>query len=175
MKKVYIVLTYTGTLLSSAIKHYTKYKYSHISISLDKELTEMYSFGRLFAYNPFVAGFIHEELERGTFKRFKNTDCLVYSLEISDISYKKLTNKIAKMKQNKHIYRYNFIGLFGIILKKKINRKNYFYCAEFVKYILESSDVELNLPALIKPQDFNLLENLTLVYQGTLRNYNRAS
>ena len=35
MKKIYIVLTYTGTLLSKIIKGYTRAEFAHISISLD--------------------------------------------------------------------------------------------------------------------------------------------
>lgn len=73
MKKIYIVLTHTGTVLSRMIKMYTKGNFSHISIALDKELNQMYSFGRLNPYNPFWAGFVHESIYNGTFKRFKNT------------------------------------------------------------------------------------------------------
>ena len=53
MKKIYIVLTHSGTALSKIIKGFTKDEFSHVSISLDKELNEMYSFGRLNPYNPF--------------------------------------------------------------------------------------------------------------------------
>ena len=53
MKQIYIVLTHTGTALSTIIKYYTKDEFSHVSISLDEELEEMYSFGRLNPYNPF--------------------------------------------------------------------------------------------------------------------------
>ena len=56
MKKIYIVLTYTGTILSRLVKYYTKKEYSHVSISLDENLEEMYSFGRLNAYIPFIGG-----------------------------------------------------------------------------------------------------------------------
>lgn len=38
MKKVYIILTHTGTVLSKIIKKYTKDEFSHVSIALDKEL-----------------------------------------------------------------------------------------------------------------------------------------
>lgn len=58
MKKIYIVLTHTGTTLSKIIKNYTNDEFSHVSISLDSELKEMYSFGRLNAYNPFWGGFV---------------------------------------------------------------------------------------------------------------------
>ena len=53
MKKIYIVLTHTGTILSTIIKSYTHDEFSHVSLSLDINIKEMYSFGRLNAYNPF--------------------------------------------------------------------------------------------------------------------------
>ena len=47
MKKVYIVLTNTGTFLSRIVNVYTRKEFSHVSISLDENLNYMYSFGRL--------------------------------------------------------------------------------------------------------------------------------
>lgn len=52
--KIYIILTYTGTLLSKIIKFYTKDEFSHVSLALDIGLNKMYSFGRLNPYNPFI-------------------------------------------------------------------------------------------------------------------------
>lgn len=69
MKKIYIILTHTGTMLSNIIKKYTKDEFSHVSIALDKELNRMYSFGRLNPYNAFYGGFVHEYINEGTFKR----------------------------------------------------------------------------------------------------------
>ena len=57
MKKIYIILTFTGTALSRIIKLSTKDEFAHASIALDSELKEMYSFGRLNPYNPFFGGF----------------------------------------------------------------------------------------------------------------------
>ena len=68
--KIYIVLTYTGTVLSKIIKLYTHCEFSHVSISLDKNLEHMYSFGRLNPYNPFKGGFVQEPVDKGTFRRF---------------------------------------------------------------------------------------------------------
>ena len=45
-KKVYILLTDTGTLFTKSIKTYTKAPYNHASISFDVGLEELYSFGR---------------------------------------------------------------------------------------------------------------------------------
>ena len=65
------------------------------------------------------------------------------------------------------------MGLFAVSIKKKIYKKNYFYCAEFVKYVLESCEIASNLPEIIRPENFKNLENNTLIYEGKLRNYNK--
>ena len=89
MKEIYIVLTHTGTVLSNIVKFYTKKDYTHVSISLDSELKELYSFGRLNPNNPFKGGFVREDLENGTFARFKNTIGSIYVLKVTDEQYKK--------------------------------------------------------------------------------------
>lgn len=71
MRKVYIVLTYTGTILSRIVKMYTRREYSHVSIAFDEDLKEMYSFGRLNPYNPFIGGFVYERIDRGLLKKLK--------------------------------------------------------------------------------------------------------
>lgn len=174
MKKIYIALMHTGTLLSNIIKCYTKDEFSHISIALDSELKEMYSFGRLHAYNPFWGSFVHEELNKGTYKRFKNTKTEVYSLVVTDEQYEKIKKVINYFKENKQKYRFNFIGLACVGINKRIKRKNRFYCAEFVKHIMKVSGISVNdLPELIRPEDFKKLQGLKLEYKGLLRKYNK--
>ena len=90
----YIVLTHSGTALSKIIKGFTKDEFSHVSISLDKELNEMYSFGRLNPYNPFWGGFVHEYIDKGTFKRFYKTRSKIYSLNITEEQYEYKKNII---------------------------------------------------------------------------------
>lgn len=77
MKRIFIILTYTGTFPAKVIKFWTRKPYSHVSISLDESLTRMYSFARLGEYNIFNAGFLHEYINKGIFKKFKNTDALI--------------------------------------------------------------------------------------------------
>lgn len=175
MKKIYIVLTHTGTLLSRLIKYYTKDEFSHVSICLDKELEEMYSFGRLNPYNPFWGGFVHERIDQGTFKRFFRTISKIYSLEVTDEQYEKIRNIIEKMKFNNDInaYKFNFIGLLAVGIHKKIRTLHGFYCAEFVKYILENSGVETNLPEIVKPEDFKNMQGIYEEYSGLLNYYSK--
>ena len=170
MKKIYIILTYTGTILSKIVKIYTRKEYSHVSISLNQDLTQMYSFGRLNPYNPFLGGFVQEGIDKGTFKRFKKTKTKIYSMEISEEKYDKLETIIEKIQDRKNAYKFNLIGLLAVALNVKIKRENCFYCAEFVKYVLEQSNV-ITLPELIKPEDFEKIDDLDEIYKGILREY----
>ena len=114
MKKVYIILTHTGTILSRIIRIFTRDEFSHVSLALDLELKKMYSFGRLNPYNPFMGGFVHEYISRGTFGRFKNTRTKIYALEITDEQYEKIRTRIKEVKKYRRNYKFNVIGLFAV-------------------------------------------------------------
>ena len=171
MKKIYIILTHTGTLLSKVIKSYTKCEFSHVSISLDIDFKQMYSFGRLNPYNPFVGGFIHEYIDKGTFKRFYNTKAKIYYLEVTEKQYEKIKETIEKIKKNKKIYKFNIIGLFAAGFNKNIKREYSFYCAEFVKYVIEKAKIKTELPEPVKPENFKEMLGLQEIYNGLLRQY----
>lgn len=171
MKKIYIILTHTGTLLSNVIRGWTKDEFSHVSISLDEDLEEMYSFGRLRPYNAFIGGFIHEKINEGTYKRFKNTECVVYSMQVEDKQYEKIKNKINNFNKNKEKYKFNIWGLFAVSINKKVKLPRTFYCAEFVKYTLQKSGVKAELPEIIRPENFKTIPNLQEEYKGLLREY----
>lgn len=171
MKKIYIILTHTGTILSKIIKRYMGDEFSHVSIALDLELDEMYSFGRFHPYNPFVAGFVHEKIDDGTFKRFKNTKTKIIELEINEEQYLMVKEKIKSIEEKKEKYKFNILGLFAIGFNVKIKAKNSFYCAEFVKFLLHESNIDISLPELIRPENFNSLYKGKEIYSGLLRNY----
>lgn len=174
MKKIYIVLTYTGTILSKIIKVYTKNEFSHVSLSLDNKLEEMYSFGRLNAYNPFIGGFVHEHLDSGTFYRFKKTKTRILSITITDKQYEDIENIINKFKINKNQYKFNTIGLFAVALKLRLKFNKSYYCAEFVKYVLDEANIQTYLPEIIKPEDFKRINNSTEIYSGILLDFNKT-
>lgn len=171
MRKIYIILTYTGTILSKIIKCYTGDEFSHVSIALDPELERMYSFGRLNPYNPFYGGFVHEGVDIGTFRRFSRTRARVYSLEITDEQYEKIENTIMYIKKSRKSYKFNLLGLFAVGFHIKIRYDKSFYCAEFVKYLLDQAKIEISLPELVRPESFKKLENLKLEYDGLLKFY----
>ena len=171
MKKIYIVMTQTGTLLSRVIKIYSGCEYAHVSISLDKNLDQMYSFGRLNPYNPFWGGFIHEKVNSGTFKRFKNTIAGIEELEITDEEYDNIKNIIKRMEERINPYRFNILGLILVGFNIKYEMEDHFYCAEFLKYLFEECNIENNLPRLVAPDDFKNIKGIKYIYKGKLSEY----
>ena len=169
-KKIYILLTDTGTILTRLIKSYTKKPYNHASIAFDAELTEVYSFGRKTAKNPFIGGFVREDIQSVLFKQ---TNGAIYSLTITNDEFQKMYQYIQEMDVKKEYYRYNFIGLFGVLFKKPIKRKNAFFCSQFVASVLKESNVidfEKDL-SLVEPSDLPHSANFQMIYEGRLKDY----
>ena len=172
MKKIYVILSHTGTILSKIIRINTGAEYTHASIALDENLKKMYSFGRLNPYIAFIGGFVRESKNFGTFKRFKNTEVSILEMEVTDEQYDEINHNIAYMKKNKRKYSFNYLGLVLAGINKKNTNSYRFYCSEFVKYLLEKANVDLdNLPDVTKPEDFKKLKNTKIIYKGYLRDY----
>lgn len=171
--KVYIVATQTGTWLSQALKIVTKAKYNHISISFDKDLESMYSFGRKNAYNPFFAGLVQESPRWGTFKRFPNTISKIVSLELHSNDYLKMKKYVEDMYSHKDDYHYNLLGVFLGYFNKAYDRDNYYYCSEFVEEVLIVGNLIDNdhFGVVVKPVDILAIEENKLIYEGLLKDY----
>lgn len=171
---IYILLTNSGSLLSKCINIYTKEPYTHVSISLDYGLRELYSFGRLKANNPIIAGFVKEDIKNGTYKKFPETMCALYSLEINKDQHKRLKKEIKKFKKDGEKYGYNFIGLFGVMVNYPVERKYNYFCSQFVSSLLNNSGITLidKPTALTSPRDFRECRELNLLYEGNLQSYN---
>ena len=174
MKKIYIVLAHTGTLLSRIIKMKTGAEYTHSSIALDENLDEMYSFGRKYSYIAFIGGFVKEGASFGTYKRFYNTEISIFELNVTYEQYNKIQEIIEYVKLHKDEYKFNILGLFLAGFNRKRKQEKTYYCAEFVKKVLEKADVDVsNLPEVIKPENFKNLKDAKLIYKGLLKEYNK--
>ncbi|MFA5576128.1 MAG: hypothetical protein WCZ27_09600 [Tissierellaceae bacterium] len=155
------------------INIYTKEPYTHVSIAFDEELKELYSFGRLRPENPIYGGFVKEDIVNGTYSRFPNTVCALYSLEIDQRQYEQLLLELDKFKRDGEKYGYNFIGLFGVMVNYPIERKYNYFCSQFVSSLLANSGIELinKQAALTSPRDFRECRKLNLIYEGELQDY----
>ncbi len=146
MKTVYVLLTRTNTVLSRTIGKTTGDDFTHASLALDAELTRLYSFGRRFEHNPFLAGFVRESLTHGVFSWDDGIPCAVYALNVDDRVYAAVERRIRRMYELRRRYRYNLLERTGAL--------------------------RLNMPpARMRPNDFAELPGLRLVYQGGIGGY----
>ena len=171
MKKIYLILSHSGTIPSKLIKFYTGFKYSHISIALRKDIKLMYSFGRKKYNNPFDGGFIIEDKNGKFYKKFNNTKCIIMELEIENANYNKLLKLLNQYKENMNIYKYDFLGIIFNIFNINYKRKNYSVCSEFVGRLLEVSNIYIFNKKNIRPKDFFSIPNIKIVYEGLLKEY----
>lgn len=167
---LYIVLTRTNTLISRMIRLCTDDQYTHATLSLDKDLQEMYSFGRKYSYNPFIGRFKQEHLAEGVYKHAKNLPGVVLEVEVPLENYAEARDLVEQFIANRSRYKYNVRGLLYGLLNRPTNRDDRFLCSQFVYYVLnESGVVDLHIPAnLVRPDDF-LDVGAQIIYEGNLK------
>ncbi len=172
-KKVYVILSQTGTLLSRILKAVTGAYFNHSSISLDKGLDRMYSFGRIFPKNPFIGGFVHESPHYGTFRRFFKTRVMIFELTIPAQNYEKLSATISDMSSHREMYHYNYLGLFLAALKINHRQDRHYYCSEFVRAMLVNNGIvsEDAFEDITQPIHFMTIPCARFVYSGMLQDY----
>lgn len=171
-KSIYIVQTFSGTILSRMIRIITKYEYCHVMIATDKSFEKLYSFGRRTPFNPLNSGFIIETIDGKFFSTFKETKCRVYRIEVSQRKYNKVIKLIKKYEEDPLKYSYDIIGLILKLFKIYIRRENHYVCSQFVAEIITGSKIyDFNKPlSAVEPRDFDNITN-TIEYIGKLRNY----
>lgn len=172
-RTIYILLSHSGSMFSKAINICTRKPYTHVSIALDRNLSELYSFGRIKPYNPILGGFVQEDISGGTFERFPNTRCALFSLKITKRQYKKLKRELYRFKRESNKYGYNLIGVVSAAFNYPIHREYRYFCSEFVSELLLNSGIKIidKNPSLTAPMDFVLSDELECIYVGYLRTY----
>ena len=168
---IYLVFSKTGTWLSRLIYLFSRMKYAHTSISFDPTFTQMYSFGRLNPDNPFSGGFVVENLFGGVFKKFPQCTCMIYKIAVTEEQLLSLQAQVAAFLNEKEKYRYNLLGLFGVLFNKPLKRKKRYFCSQFVSELLIKSGIYASpkVPELIRTSDLFAIENKEIIYEGLVR------
>lgn len=162
----YVTLTHSRTLPAKLIRLWTGDRYTHVGVSFDSPL-HLFSFGQKSKYNFLNGGFIEEYLNPcGT----GDCELLILRIPVSSKSRRIALQMIGNFEQRKHHYRYNFSGILGFILHKKMNRKNAYFCSQFVSMLLAESGIWKCGRAhhFMRPMDFIMMERAEILFQGKL-------
>jgi hypothetical protein len=176
-KKIFLVVSQTGTILSRIVKYVTRDKYNHVSLSLKEDLSDLYSFGRKNPYNPFKAGFVKESPTTGTFGRFYKTVAVVLEVPVSEETFNAIEAELLDMYERRDEYHYNYAGLLIAFFGKLRVKKNTFYCSEFVQMLLKKYGLGLKKgeKELVCPNDFVNVPGGRIIYTGVLRGYSHEA
>lgn len=172
MKKIYILLTRTQSILSRAVHLVTSDQFTHAAIAFDEDMQLLYSSARWDGETMFPAGPCQESLARGFYARRK-TPCAVYELEVEDHVYLRALEEVGNIIAHQSRYRFNIIGLFLCWLHIPYRRKTHFFCSQFVGEILQKSGaLELpKEPCLMKPSDYTRITLLEPCFLGSVAQY----
>lgn len=170
MKKynIYLVFSKTGTILSRVLSMFSETKYVHSAISFDNSFTHLYSFGRKNPYNPLSGGFVVENFLGGVYSRFPRSECHITKLEVTQEQYYSLKSEVETFMEKEDKYKYNFLGLFGIVFNIPIKRQDYYFCSQFVSEMLMKSGIYSSNkpPELIRTDDLFCIDNQEFYYSG---------
>ena len=193
MKKIYIVLSNNHTAVGKLICMRQKLqfgwsdrgaKYSHASLSLNRNLHDMLSFARKKVNNPFVAGLVKENITSGLFAlKTKQSIIAVICLAVPNKKYDKLVARMNEYWSKKGEYKYNTRALIRILLrgrdKERFESKKAFFCSQWVEGILHECGIDIFAneelytisPADLyhKLADYIIYEGLTKEYSGYAR------
>lgn len=145
--------------------------YTHVSVSLEPNLSPLYSFARRYVHLPLPAGLRTESLHQGFFKRYDGIPCALYELSVPDRVREAVRNDIERMMRDAPSYRFSVMGLIFCGLNVPMHRRNRYFCSEFVGEVLGRNGA-LRLPkkpSLMRPQDYAELPELVCLYRGDLR------
>lgn len=174
-KDIYILLLRSQSLFSRVIHIATKEEYTHVSIGMESDCTQFYSFARRYTNLPLPAGFVQESLDSGLMAKSKSAPCALYRMTIPASSYFSLRRRFKKMLPKQKRFQYSVLGTFFCFFGIEYKRENKYFCSQFVAEALnEAGIIELTKsPALYHPVDFIKLPHLELCYKGTLGGLDR--
>lgn len=173
MKKIYLILMHTNTIPAKLVRFFTRYEYSHVGISLEKECDVIYSFGRKKINSILYGGFTAQHKKGDFFCKFNNTTCKIYELDINEKQYQIVKEIIDDMKLNDIKYKYDFKGIIPRFFGIPITIKDRYVCSFFVADVLEKADIyKFNKKTcFIKPKDFERLNRCNEIYKGYYKSY----
>jgi hypothetical protein len=157
-------------VISKLIQTFKHDKYTHASISLDKELNNMYSFGRRNTYNPFIGRFKNEDINKGIYKLCRTLPGIITEVEVSKEQYERAKELLEHFISNSDLYKYNYKGLLYSLLNKPLYSQNRFLCSEFVYHIFKEcgiADFKISRN-LVRPQSLLSIRG-RIIYSGNLK------
>lgn len=129
MKTVSILFTQQHDWFSKFLVKIFGHRYSHVSLSLEEDRSEFYSFN--------IRGFVRETFEK--FRRHNIRNSTLYEIEVTDDAYESMRKKILTFKTRCTEMKYSFLGIALCLFQIPLHFNKMYFCSEFVAEILSDS------------------------------------
>lgn len=168
---LFVVVTRTNTVVSRIIRFCTHTQFNHVSLSFDKGLEDLVSFGRLHPWTPIPGGFVHEGRHKGFFLRFQDTECRIYAKKVDQQRVEAFREQLQRFEERR--YAFNNLGLLTLLAGIPLERKHAYFCSQFCGAMLEESGIYSFSKAvgLLRPADFCEMEGFYLIFTGLLQDF----
>lgn len=182
---IYIVTSCCSALAGHVIRFRARMKfwnrypgdcYSHVSLSLDSKLDRMFSFARKELHNPLVSGFTQEDIRTGVFAFHPDLDRIaVFRIPVGEEQYQHVCEAVSRCWNRRRELRYNFLGLFTMLLiGKGVRRRNHYFCSQWVAELLAENglySLGRKRPRDVRPFDLYIALASFKLFEGPLTDY----
>lgn len=171
-KAVSIVLISGNSWLGKTIKKVQGNEFSHVSISLDDDISRIYSFNRRNGFN----GLSYESMKQYTKEGVDKVG--VYTFLVTNSVYKQLEKTLDNFNLFINKTKYSILNLLTIPLNIPLDMDMKLVCSEFVDKLLKSASLDLTnkKSMFVSPKDFsNKVKNDTKiveVFKGNPKDFN---
>jgi hypothetical protein len=175
VRHVYLVLSAGDTMLQRTVRLVKRDQWTHASISIDKELTMMFSFARRWDINPVFGCFKHESFSDKVYRSSKNLKGIIVEFDLTLDQWQNIVDQIEGMIFDAHLYGYNYRGMIENYINRDFVDPKRFFCSEFVYWILVENGVmeQKVCPNRMRPQTLlgPAKEVGRVIFEGDIRDY----
>lgn len=140
---VYILITRTPTVVGKVIRRVLDNKYNHMSICTEKDLSEIYSFGRISVKNFIVGGPLKESYYTLSLGSNSDVELCVFRVPVTRRQYEKVEQFIESVFYDDEGYIYNLPDAIGAVFKRRIRVNKCYTCIEFCREALLYANISV--------------------------------
>lgn len=153
------MISQTDSRIGQMIRLFSRFRYNHVSLTLDPTLRSWVSFGRFHRDVPLFGGFIAESAERYLATGF-DVRVRIFRLEITQSRYDQLQRLFCMTDQPENGLIYNFFDTLAAGLRFKVPIHNAYTCLSFACVVLNKQYIT------IRALDEDLRQHM--IYDGSL-------
>ena len=161
---LFIMLSQTSSYIGKGIRFFNRYRYNHVSLSLDPTLQHWVSFARYVKGVPLAGGFVREDPSR--FLDMKGSvPVKIYRIDISEARHQKLTELFSHAGEKDFGLIYNTFDIIAALVGRKYSVPGAYTCLDFACTVLEHNfdaiqtlDETLEAPVVFEGDLKTLLE-----------------